>query len=223
MRPLRIGHRGAAGHAPENTIVSIELALSMGADAVEIDVQRTRDGRLVVIHDWRVDPLTNGQGYVRDLDFAQLRLFRTIDGNQQIPSLAEVLEAVDNRGGLIIEIKSPNIASPVAAAVREANFRGPVFFASFLHDELLRVREVEPHCKTVALLDGVPVHRTAFIQDARATHAGVAYNCLSRAFVRAIHDAGFQVFTYTANELDEIAHARDCEVDGIISNYPDRL
>jgi glycerophosphoryl diester phosphodiesterase len=72
-QPLRIGHRGAAGHAPENTLLSIEAALAIGVDVVEIDVHRSLDGHLIVMHDERVDRTTNGSGYIRDLTLAELR------------------------------------------------------------------------------------------------------------------------------------------------------
>jgi glycerophosphoryl diester phosphodiesterase len=75
----------------------------------------------------------------------------------------------------------------------------------------------------VTLFEGVPVDRTAFLRNARATHAGLALNSLSQDFVEVLHQAGFRAFTYTANEPEEIAYARQCGVDGIISNYPDRL
>jgi len=219
----RIGHRGAAGHAPENTIVAIETAIAIGVDAVEIDVQISRDGHLVVLHDWRVDRTTNGEGYVAELDLEDLRRLRTVPGDQPIPALSEVLDTVRNRTGVMIELKVPDIASLVVDAVRGAGLRSPVFYASFLHQELLQIRGMEKGAQTIALLEAVPVDRTAFARDARATHAGLALHCTSSGFVGILHDAGFQVFTYTADSHAEIEHARRSGVDGIISNFPDRL
>jgi glycerophosphoryl diester phosphodiesterase len=223
MKILRIGHRGAAGHAPENTIVSLEKAIALGVDAVEIDVRISRDGRLVVIHDPRVDRTTNGKGYVAELDFEDLRRLSTVPGDQQIPTLAEVLDTVNGRAGLMIEIKVPDIAPLVVDAVGRSAFRNPVFYASFLHEELLVIRRMESAARTIALLDGVPVDPAAFARNAQATHAGLGLDCVSPRFVNVLHEAGFQVFTYTADSYPLIEYARKSGVDGIISNFPDRL
>jgi len=223
MIPLRIGHRGAAGYAPENTIASLDKAIALGVDVVEIDVQGTRDGSLVVMHDCNVDRTTDGHGYVRDLRLEDLRRLRTSTGGQPVPTLAEVLEAVNGRVGLMIEMKASGIAAPVVEAVRQAQFRSAVLYASFQHDDLLRIREIECDAQTIALFEGVPVDRTGFLRDARATHAGIAIGSLFPDFTRVLQEADFQVFTYTANEPEEIAWARRCSVNGIISNYPDRL
>src|SRR5580704_17646470 len=123
--PLRIGHRGAAGHAPENTLLSIETALSLGAEVIEIDVHRSRDGQLIVMHDDRVVRTTNGSGYIRDLTLAQLRAL-------EVPTLPEVMQAVKGRASLMIEIKVRHIVPEVVSAVANAP-EVPVFYASFFH------------------------------------------------------------------------------------------
>jgi glycerophosphoryl diester phosphodiesterase len=213
--PLRIGHRGAAGHAPENTLLSIETALSFGAEVIEIDVHRSRDGQLIVMHDERVDRTTNGSGYIRDLTLAQLRAL-------EVPTLAQAIQAVKGRAALMVELKVRHIVPEVVRAV--ANVPDvSVFYASFFHSELLRVRELEPGARTIALLEAVPVSLTAFAIDAQATHAGVAFQSLEPDFVRALQDAGLAVFTYTVDDPAEFRDARSLGVDGLISNFPDRL
>jgi len=222
QRPLRIGHRGAAGHAPENTLLSIETALSLGVDVVEIDVHRSRDGHLIVMHDERVDRTTNGSGYIRDLTLDELQALET-PRRQWVPTLTEVLTAVQGRAALMIEIKVRSIIEDAVRAVATVAPELPVYYASFLHSELLRVRELDPSAKTIALIDAVPVAHTAFAVDARATHAGIAFDTLDGGFVQALKDAGIGVFTYTVDDPRDIAQARSLGVDGMISNYPDRL
>src|SRR5438034_11529438 len=100
---LRIGHRGAAGHAPENTLLSLRKAVELGVDIVEFDVQRTRDGELVLLHDKRVDRTTDGKGYVRDFSFQELRRLDAGLG-QRIPTLREAIDAVRGSAQLMIEI-----------------------------------------------------------------------------------------------------------------------
>lgn len=223
MGVLRIGHRGAAGHAPGNTLLSIETAIRIGVDLIELDIQRTRDEHLIVLHDRFLQPSTTGRGLAPDHTLAEVRQIRTVPGNQPIPTLTEVLEAVSGHAGLMLEIKQPGIAESVAEAVRRSGFPGPVYYASFLHDEIRRLRPADPAVRTIALLEGVPINPSAFALEAHATHAGVGIECLSVEFVRALHEAGLQVFVYTVDLPEQIAFARACGVDGIISNYPDRL
>jgi len=219
--PLRIGHRGAAGHAPENTLLSIETALALGAEVIEIDVHRSLDGQLIVMHDERVDRTTNGSGYIRDLTLAQLQKLE-MAARQRVPTLPEVLQAVRGRAALMVEIKVRRIVPEVMRATAEVP-EVSVFYASFLHSELLRVRELGPAAQTIALIEAVPVSFTAFALEARATHAGLAFESLEPAFVDGLQEAGLYVFTYTVDSARDIARARSLGVDGLISNFPDRL
>jgi len=223
MRTLRIGHRGAAGHAPGNTLLSIAAALRIGVDLVEVDIQRTRDDHLIVLHDRLLQPSTTGRGWVSDCSLHEIRALRTVPGNQPIPTLVEVLEAVDGHAGLMLEIKSPGIAGAVVQAVHGYGFRGNVYYASFLHEEVRSIRANDAAAQTIALLEGVPVRAAAFALDAQATHAGISIESATPAFVQQLHQAGLRVFVYTVDDPQQIAFARSCGVDGIISNYPDRL
>ena len=209
---LKIGHRGAAGHAPENTLISVERAIELGVDVVEIDVHRSLDGHLIVMHDERVDRTTTGKGYVRDLTLDQLRTLG-------VPTLRDVVDAVRGRASLMIELKVRGIAADAMEIAGDA----PAYLASFLHSELLKVREVLPDAKTIALIDAVPVSLTAFAKDAHATHAGISFDSLEPNFVRALQESGIAVFTWTVDEPRDIAFACSLRVDGLISNYPDRL
>lgn len=223
MAPFRIGHRGAAGHAPGNTLLSIEAALRIGVDLIEIDVQQTSDGHLIVLHDRVLHPSTTGHGDVAATSLDGIRSLRTVPGNLPIPTLDEVLACVSGRAGLMVEFKVPAIAAQTLDAVRNARFAGAVYYASFIHEELLALRALDANAPTIALLEGTPVNMPAFALDARATHAGLSIHSLSRRFVEELHKAGIQVFVWTVNEPEQIEFAKACGVDGIISNYPDRL
>jgi glycerophosphoryl diester phosphodiesterase len=223
MACLRIGHRGAAGYAPGNTLLSIGAALRIGVDLVEVDVQRTSDGHIIVLHDTRCNPSTTGTGLVSEKSLREIRSLRTVPGGHPLPTLNEVIAAVSGRAGLMIEFKSPGLAAQALDAVRAAQFPGEVYYASFLHQELLAIRALDARAPTIALLEGTPVNMTAFALDARATHAGLSIHSLTPRFVANLHAAGIQVFTWTVDDPEMIAFARNCGVDGIISNYPDRL
>lgn len=219
---LRIGHRGAAGHASENTLRSIEQAIALGCDLVEVDVRRTRDGDLVLLHDERVDRTTNGKGAVAEMTLKDLRTL-DVDGGQRIPTLQEVLHVASGRVGLILELKASGIGAQVCALVQEAGFTGPVVYAAFLHEELLSVREPAPTAATMALFKKLPQDTVASAKNARATHAGLRFNTATKPLVNALHRAGRQVFVYTVNKPKDIQRVRALGVDGIISDFPDRI
>jgi glycerophosphoryl diester phosphodiesterase len=219
---VRIGHRGAAGHAPENTIQAIEKAIALNADFVELDVRRSLDGHLVLIHDAGVDRTTDGHGAVAELTLAELRRL-TIANELRIPTLREALKAAAGHVGLLLELKAEGQAEQIWTELWTSSITSVVIYASFFHAELLRIRQTDPGAQTMALLEAVPVHPTAFAIDSQATHVGLAFDCLTAPFVQALHHADLQVFTYTVNEPADIARARKVGVDGIISDFPDRI
>ena len=219
---LRIGHRGAGGHAPENTLAAIERGIALHAHLVEFDVRATSDGQLVLLHDATLDRTTNGHGLIADQLWRDVRQVIGGDG-QPLPLLADALRVASGRTGVIIEIKAERIAKQICRTVREVQFSGPVIYTSFLHDELLAVRRENPQAQTMALIEAVPVNRTAFATDAQAIHVGVAFEVLTPSFLKSLHDRSLRVFVYTVNEPADIQRAKAMGVDGIISDYPERL
>jgi glycerophosphoryl diester phosphodiesterase len=219
---LRIGHRGAAGHAPENTLAALDLGVRLGADFIEFDVRRSLDGALVLFHDRTVERTTNGQGNVESLP---INVLRGLDagGGERIPLLEEALACLNGRAGAMIELKASGRAAEVCAVVQAAHFQGPVIFASFFHKELLIVRGLMPDVQTLALLEGSPVHPTAFARDAGATHVGLALDYGTSALIHAFQAQDIKTFIYTVDEPEDIARMRRLGVDGIISNFPERI
>jgi len=225
MKPgkiLRIGHRGAAGHAPENTLAAVEKGIGLGADFVEVDVQRTRDNHLVCIHDKFVDRTTNGSGAVQDFRLDELQQLDAGRG-ERIPALREVLAAASGRTGVLLESISPGTGPEILEAVKSFGLRSPVIFSSFLHRELADIRRRDSGAKTMALLEGIPLDMPGFALEAGATHAGLSIDSISKEFVEALHGAGLQVFVYTVDDAKSIQMARSLNVDGLVSNYPERL
>ncbi len=207
--PLRIGHRGAAGHERENTTRSFLRALDLGVDLIETDLRETADGAIVLYHDaWIVRTST-------------LAALRAID--DEMATLHDLLAVANGRCGLMLELKVTGLAERTIAAVAAAGFSGSLIYASFHHDELLAIRRLQPDAKTLALIHAAPVDRTRFAIDAQATHAGINIEFATAAFVSALHSSGLQVFVYTVNEPEDIAAMRALRVDGIVSDYPDRV
>jgi glycerophosphoryl diester phosphodiesterase len=143
QRVLRVGHRGAAGHAPENTLAAIRSGISLGCDFVELDVQSTLDGRLVLMHDTLVDRTTKGTGLVSDLTWEELLQLDAGNG-ERVPSLEAALATASAHAGVILEAKTPGIGPAIHRAVQASAFSGPVIYASFLHADILEIRRIDP-------------------------------------------------------------------------------
>ena len=218
---LRIGHRGAAGHAPENTLLSIQKAITLGVDIVEVDVRRTRDGELVVLHDQRVNRTTNGSGRIGDLSFEEARRLDAGSG-QAIPSLREALELVRGSIQLMIELKEPGIVPEVMNLIEDCHSNQEVILASFHHPALIEVRRLRSTARTLALIDRVPANLD-FAKNAEVTHVGVSVGSVTEEFVSSIHRANYQLFVYTVNDERDIRRWSEISVDGIISDYPERI
>jgi len=222
---LCIGHRGAMGHAPENTLKFIHKALDLGAPCVEIDVYYV-DGQLVVFHDNRLDRTTNGTGYVLEQKFNYLRTLDAGEG-EKIPTLQEVFEAINLRAGVNIELKGPGTAGPVAefiSGVQEAGWNDDlILVSSFNHRELALLRRLDPGVKIGALSGGLPVDDAAFAESLGAYSVHPFLDFIDGRFVDDAHSRGLRVFVYTVDYPEDIRKMRELGVDGVFTNYPERV
>lgn len=219
-----IGHRGAAGHAPENTLASVEKAISLRADWVEVDVYSV-ENELLVIHDERLERTTNGSGYVTEQSLAYLRSLDA-GGGERIPFLHEVFDLVNCRAGINVELKGPGTAAPVVSLVnRYVKERGrdyrQILISSFNHHELQLVKRLEPRILTGALILALPLDFARFAEElgAYAVHPGSEF--INREFVEDAHRRGLKVFVYTINHPDDLARMKALGVDGVFTDYPE--
>lgn len=219
---FRIGHRGACGHAPENTLASIEQAVALGCALAEVDVRRTADGYLVLLHDERVDRTTNGTGPVAEMNLEGLRKLDA-GGGERIPTLEEALQAANGRIGLILEVKAEGLAYDACGIVRASGFTGPIIYASFLHDELQHIRRIDPDANTMVLFKRLPKDPAAEAARLQATHVGLRFDTATIPLAKALHQAGLIVFVYTVNKPKDLQRMRTLNVDGIVSDFPDRI
>ncbi len=221
-RVLSIGHRGAAGHAPENTVAAIQKGIALGVDFVELDVRRTADGVLVILHDATVNRTTNGRGRVDRLCLRDIETLNAGDG-EHIPTLEEVLTVAAGKVGLMLELKTNGVAQQTVEAVRKAGFTSPVIYASFTHEELTHVRTADPEASLLVLFVGLSRASVAHVVKHGASHVGLRHDRATRSLVDSFHRAHVFVFVYTANTPNDIQHARSLHVDGVISNFPERI
>lgn len=234
--PVCYGHRGARGHAPENTLLAFDLAFDLGADGIECDAQLSSDGRLIILHDGTVNRTTNGRGAVRDLSFAALRQLDAGRG-QRIPMLEETLALVRARHGrLNIELKAESdaealqVAEAVAAlldALPEHDvLRGRLLASSFSLPAVGEIKRMLPWLHVGALYGGRAWTRQTMIDRALALGADAIHphpRILTQETVRAAHDAGLRVNVWTANRWATIRTLLAWEVDGVFSDFPERV
>ena len=231
-RPQVIAHRGASAEAPENTAAAFRRALAIGVDGVELDVHLSADGEPVVLHDPLLERTTEGQGLVGDHSLAALRRldagrwFAPSFAGERIPTLAEALDLLGSVR-VIVEVKNgpvdyPGIAGRVAAVVRESGHTA-VTVSSFDHMVLLDVRADLPALETAVLYTARPVHPLRLAQDAHASVLQPQWHYLTPELVSAAHEAGFRVETWVVDEPDHLARVVAMNVDGIMTNHPERL
>lgn len=222
QRILCVGHRGAAGHAADNTSESFRLAADLDVDFIETDLRETADGEIVLCHDGTL----SAAGIDVPVAGASLQRLREIGEarSEPIVTLRELLALLDGRRtGVMLELKVAGIIERVYAMVQQANFANAVIYSSFRHDEILRLRNVVPTAQTLALIEAAPVDRSRFAIDAGATHAGIDFAFADTTFITALHNSGVKVFVYTVNDDDDIQRMIAARVDGIISDFPDRV
>jgi len=222
---LCIGHRGAMGHAPENTLASFQKALELGTPCVELDVYYV-DGKLMVFHDDRLERTTNGSGYLLDQNFDYLRSLDAGNG-EKIPTLREVFEAIDLRAGVNIELKGPDTARPVVefiSALRKHGWNDDlILVSSFNHRKLAEVRRIDSRIRLGAMIVGLPVDNAAFAAVLGAYSVHLSLEFIDRRFVDNAHSRGLRVFVFTVNHPDDICKMEKLGVDGVFTNYPERV
>ncbi len=224
---LNIGHRGAAGYAPENTLKSFTKAIELGVDMIELDVQLCRTGELIVLHDESVDRTTNGKGHIADLTFDEARSLDAGEG-EKLPTLQEVFDLVDRRAKINVELKVPGTAQPVHELIElhvtQRDWSYTDFeVSSFDHYELLKFHGLTPQVATGALIAGIPIGLAEFALKAQASYASMCNEFISAEFIADAHSRGLKVYVWTVDDPDEIAKLTALGVDGLFSNYPDRI
>ncbi len=221
---LCIGHRGARGHEPENTLRSVRRALALGADGIEIDVWFV-DGELIVIHDARLERTTNGRGYVSRKTCAQLRALDAGEG-ERIPTLREVFETVERRAVIHIELKGRRTSGPVRALIAEfverRGWRYEDFVVSSFHRAELRTIS-DPRIPIALLLTRPTKLYALSARHVRAVAVNPALRYVTRPFVEDAHRRGLKVFVYTVNEPADLARMREWGVDGVFTDFPERV
>lgn len=228
-------HRGARAYAPENTLSAFQKAIQLKADGIELDVHMTRDGEIVVCHDHDISRTSNGTGLINEQRLAQLKQydfgswFAPRYKGEKIPTLAEVLALVHNTPLLLnIEIKNaplvyPDLEQKVLDILARFEMSHRVIISSFHHPSVYRVKLIDPHIRTGVLLEGRPLDPVSLVTSARADCLHPCWIYLDEEVSRSLKANGISLNVYTVNSLQEYGFIRHLQVDGLITDYPDRF
>jgi glycerophosphoryl diester phosphodiesterase len=253
MKIQVVGHRGASGYAPETTIASYRMAIQMGANYVEADVHRSKDGVFVAIHDSDISRTTNGKGFVADHTLAELKALdagswfnkafpekaRPDYSGLRVPTLQEVMDvAQESNAGLFIEIKDPERYPPLAVSYQQSAVSLESALLSLIHsspianrtrvlsfsaDSLRRIKELDASVPTVFLVAKSNENPVQATLDIPADELGILHTRATPALVEEAHQSGILISVWTVDQPEDMKRMIAMGVDRITTNYPDRL
>jgi glycerophosphoryl diester phosphodiesterase len=232
-KPWVIAHRGASGHTPENTLVAFERAVQLGAGFIETDLHLTRDARFVAIHDATLERTTNGRGEVRDFTLAELRRldagmwYDREHMGQRIPTLEEILDFARKHDVIFyLEVKydaSWGMHHSLIAALQAADYAGRTIVISFDQATLAALRRVDPAAMMGFLVDEAGTDSVKEAIELGARQLCPKAHLVTRELVDQAHGADLQVATWTVDDPEEMRRVIGAGVDGVMTNFPDRL
>ena len=222
---LKIGHRGAAGHAVENTAQSLQKALDLKVDMIELDVHLCASGELVVFHDRKVSRVTDSKGAIKRKTLAEIKKLHTSD-NQEILTLVEALQIINGRCGINIELKHRGTAASLAEVIKQMTKTkewslDKFIISSFHHRELRRLKDLHPEIRIGLLYyrNFRSVVKKAKKMSAFSVHFNKRF--MKKKLVESLQAQDIKFFVWTANTLGDINRAKELGVDGIITDFPE--
>ncbi|MEH7443754.1 glycerophosphodiester phosphodiesterase [Bacillus sp. JJ1122] len=251
FKPINISHRGASGHAPEHTFPAYELGTLMEGDYIEIDLQMTKDGELIAMHDETLDRTTGETGMVKDFSLAQIK---KLDAGSwfndtfpqkakpeymglQVPTLREIIERMGPKARYYIETKSPEFYPGMEEKlldilleynlIGETQPVGKIIIQSFSAESLKKIHQKD---ESIPLIQLLSYYAPAIITNEEVTKIkgyavgiGMHYTAISPGYVKKVRDSGLLIYPYTVNEKEDMEMLLDWGVTGMFTNYPDRL
>ncbi|MFS0879225.1 glycerophosphodiester phosphodiesterase [Metabacillus niabensis] len=231
---LVVAHRGAAGYAPENTMAAFRKAVELKADFIELDIQMSKDGELVVIHDPTVDRTTNGVGEIRNLTYNEIKQldagkwFHKNFSGEKVPTLQEVLTEFSGKISFLIEIKNPNlypeIVEKLTNILSEKQQTNDIIVQSFDFELLEKVHQQLPTLK-LGLLVKYRIHGISNVQlkdwSKLVQYINPNKALITKNLVKRIHSYKMRVMPYTVRDKKSIKGLLDSKIDGVITDFPD--
>ncbi len=196
-----VGHRGAAGYAPENTLLSFQRAIDIGCDRTELDVRLSKNGELVVIHDANVSRVTDGKGMVAGMTLEKLKELHCSD-NQKLPTLQEVVDLCKGKISLQIELKVAETPRAVLQVLVENGIGDDVVITSFDTGLLTEMKSLNPALQVGLLFDRVPNGLWGLVEKIPLDFIGAKYTCVTTELVDRAHALGVKVYAYHVDRKD---------------------
>ena len=223
----KIGHRGAKGYCAENTLISFQKALDLNVDGIELDVHVCATGELMVFHDFTLDRMTNGSGEIHNFSLAELKKLR-INEVFEIPTLEEVLNLIDKKCQVNIELKGHDTAKPTVQAIvkyiKEYNWEMEDFIvSSFQRDELFKVSQFNSKIPLAVLTQASVEQAIEWAEEFSAKYIHPHFSLLTKDNCIEANQKGFQINTWTVNDIIDIERLKKYKINGIISDFPDRI
>jgi len=227
MNILKIAHRGAKAYEPENTLQAFQKALDLNSDGIELDVHLSSDGHIIVMHDETIDKMTSGKGDINTYTLAELKSFLIADG-LQIPTLNEVFDLVDKKCFINVELKnadtSKNVVSLIEEYITEKGWNYDHFIiSSFDWNALKEVQNLNPNIPIGVLTEEDLDTALAFAESIQAKAIHSDFHLLNADNVRKMQEKGFWVLPWTVNVEEDIQKVKSYNVNGIISDFPDKI
>jgi glycerophosphoryl diester phosphodiesterase len=208
-------------------LISIQKSIDLGADGIELDVHLSHDGEIMVIHDETIDRTTNGKGFVNKFSFQELKSFR-IQKEQQIPELSEVFDLVNQRCFMNVELKGKETAKSVIELINhyvsKKNWNYDQFLISSFDWKMLEeVRFLNPKIQ-IGVLTGHSIEQALdFAKKVKAFSIHPKYGLVSKENVVLMQESGFEIYPWTVNAVAAIQKIKSFDVNGIISDFPDKI
>jgi glycerophosphoryl diester phosphodiesterase len=221
------GHRGAKGYESENTLASFQKALDFNADGIELDVHVCASGELVVFHDFTLDRMTNGSGEIHNFTLEELKKLK-VDGVFEIPTLEEVLNLVNRKYQVNIELKGHDTAKPaveiIEKYIQDNNWKMENFIvSSFQRDELYKVSQLNSSIPLAVLTQASVEQAMDWADEFSAKYIHPHFSLLTEDNCKAANEKGFKINTWTVNDVVDIERIKKYKINGIISDFPDRI